>query len=229
LTTRLIPTEKEDWMFASIRRYVLRSGAIEELARRVDGGFAELLTTQPGFVSYEFLDCGGGDVTTISVFHDADGAQRSRELAQEWTDENLGDFEFSRREALQGEILVNRAGEEMLEPGHASAPTKFASVRRYGMAHGSVPELMRAVDDIFADEIASLDGFVAYHVLDCGDGELVSVTLVRDQATARETDEMAVRFVTERLSSFGLQRTESMAGKVLVSRAMAELLEPMHA
>jgi hypothetical protein len=216
-------------MFASIRRYRLHSGSMDELARRVDGGFAEQLSAQPGFVSYEFLDCGDGDVLTISVFRDADGARRSRALAQRWTDENLGDFEFTRREALQGEILVSRAAAELLEPGHAGAAGRFASLRRYGMASGSVAELMRSVDDIFADEIAALDGFVAYHVLDCGGGEVLSLSLLRDEATARETDEMALRFVTERLTRFGLQRTDAVAGRVLVSRAVAEMLEPTHA
>jgi hypothetical protein len=91
-------------MFASIGRYRPHSGSMDELARRVDGGFAE-----------------------------------------------------------------------------------------YGMAGGSVAELMRSVDDIFADEITALDGFVAYHVLDCRGGEVLSVRVLRDQATARETDEMAVR------------------------------------
>jgi hypothetical protein len=216
-------------MFASIRRYRLHSGSMDELAVRVDGGFAEELSAQPGFVSYEFLACGDDDVMTISVFRDAGGARRSQELAQRWTDENLADFEFTRREALQGEILVSRAAQGLLEPGHAGAAEKFASVRRYGMAGGSVAELMRNVDDIFADEMAALDGFVAYHVLDCGGGEIMSVSVLRDQATARETDEMALRFVTERLSRFGLQRTEAVSGRVLVSRAMAEMLEPTHA
>jgi hypothetical protein len=216
-------------MFASIRRYRLRSGSMAELARRVDGGFAERLSAQPGFVSYEFLDAGEGDVMTISVFHDADGAHRSGEYARQWTDENLGDFEFRRREALQGEILVSRAAEDVLAPGHAGGAERFASVRRYGMAGGSVAELMRSVDDIFADEMAALDGFVAYQVLDCGGGEILSVSLLRDRAMARETDEMALRFVTERLSRFGLQRTEAVGGKVLVSRAMGEMLEPTHA
>jgi hypothetical protein len=216
-------------MFASIRRYRLRSGSMAALARRVDEGFAERLGAQAGFVSYEFLDCGDGDVMTISVFHDADGAHGSSEYARQWTDENLGDFEFTRREALQGEILVSRAAEEVLAPGHAGAAERFATVRRYGMSSGHVAELMRGVDDMFADAIAALDGFVAYHVLDCGSGELLSISVLRDQAMARETDEMALRFVTERLSRFGLQRTEAVGGRVLVSRALAELLEPTHA
>ncbi|HWI70556.1 MAG TPA: hypothetical protein VNT55_01275 [Baekduia sp.] len=216
-------------MFASIRRYRLRDGSLDVLARLVDDGFAEVLGAQPGFVSYEFVDCGEGDVLTISVFHDADGARRSRDLAHRWTDENLDDFEFTRRDALQGEILVSRAAGELLEPDHAGGAGRYASLRRYEMTGGSVPELMRDVDDMFADEVAALDGFAAYYVLDCGDGEILSVTVLRDEATARETDEMALRFVTERLSRFRLRRTEAVTGKVMVSRAKAELLEPTHA
>src|SRR3954471_14936505 len=108
-------------MFASIRRYRLRSGSVDELTRRVDEDFAEQLSARPGFVSYEFLDCGDGDVMTISVFRDAGGAHGSRELAQQWTDEKLSDFEFTRREALEGEILVSRAAPQMLEPDHPAA------------------------------------------------------------------------------------------------------------
>jgi hypothetical protein len=129
---------------------------------------------------------------------------------------------------LQGEILVNRGAEELLEPGHVGA-AGIASLRRHGMAGGSVAELMRSVDDIFADEITALVGFVAHNVLDCGGGEVPSVRVLRDQATVREIAEMALRFVTARLSRFGLQRTEAVGGEVLVSRAMAEMLEPTHA
>ena len=45
-------------MFASIRRCRMQKGSIDELARRVDEGFAEEISAQPGFVSYEFVDCG---------------------------------------------------------------------------------------------------------------------------------------------------------------------------
>jgi hypothetical protein len=59
-------------------------------AQRLDGRarapgrrwVAEQLGAQPGFVSYEFLDGGDGDVLTISVLYDAGGARRSGELAQ---------------------------------------------------------------------------------------------------------------------------------------------------
>ena len=201
---------------------------MEELTRRVDEGFAEDIGRRPGFVAYEFMDCGGGEIVTSSVFRDADQAEASRELALRWTEENLQDLEFGRLEALRGEILVSRAARDMLEPGHAGAARKFASVRRYRLRTGSIEELMHIVDEVFADAIEAMDGFEAYHALDCGN-EIVSISLLRDQAAAEESDERALEFVRRELADFGIERTEVIGGEVVVSRAMATLLEPAHA
>ena len=215
-------------MFASIRRYRLKRGSMEELTRRVDEGFAEDIGRRPGFAAYEFMDCGDGEIVTLSVFRDADQAEASRELALRWTEENLQDLEFGRLEALRGEILVSRAARDMLDPGHAGAARKFASVRRYRLRTGSIGELMHIVDEVFADEIEAMDGFEAYHALDCG-SEIVSISLLRDQAAAEESDERALEFVRRDLGDFDSERTEVIGGEVLVSRAMATLLEPAHA
>lgn len=216
-------------MFASIRRYRLRRGSMDELTRRVDEGFAEDIGRQPGFMAYEFMDCGEGEIMTLSVFADDDGAEASRELAQRWTEENLQDLEFDRLEALRGEILVSRAARDMLEPGHTGSARKFASVRRYSLRSGSVGELMHIVDEVFADEMEAMDGFEAYHALDCGGGELLSISLFRDRAAAEESDELARGFVDRELGNFDMERTEAISGEVVVSRAMATLLEPAHA
>jgi hypothetical protein len=216
-------------MFASIRRYRLHRGSMEELTRRVDEGFAEDIVRQPGFVAYEFIDCRDGEIMTLSVFREADQAEASREFAQRWSEENLQDLEFSRLEALRGEILVSRAARDMLEPGHAGAARRFASVRRYRLRAGSIAALMHIVDGVFADQIEAMDGFEAYHALDCRGGEIVAISLLRDQAAAEESDERALEFVRRELGDFDIERTEVIGGEVVVSRAMAELLEPAHA
>jgi heme-degrading monooxygenase HmoA len=215
-------------VFASIRRYRLQRGSMEELMRRVDESFAEDIGRRPGFVAYEFMDCGDGEIITLSVFRDADQAEASREFAQRWTEDNLQDLEFRRVEALRGEILVSRAARAILEPGHAGSAGMFASVRRYRLRTGSIGELMHIVDEVFADEIEAMDGFEAYHALDCG-SEIVSISLLRDQAAAEESDERALEFVRRELGGFDIERTEVIGGEVVVSRAMAMLLEPAHA
>jgi hypothetical protein len=216
-------------MFASIRRYRLAQGSMDELARLVDSGFANQIIAQPGFVSYEFIDCGDGEITTISIFREALQAETSRDLAQRWTEENLSDFQFMRTEALHGEILVSRAAWDVLAPAHATGGQKFASLRRYSLRSGSVADLMHRVDEGFADQIQQLDGFEAYHAFDCGRGEILSISLLRDQSAAEESDERALEFVREKLDDVGIERTELVAGEVLVSRAMVVLLEAAHA
>jgi len=216
-------------MFASIRRYRLSRGSMDDLTRRVDEGFAEQIAAQPGFVSYEFIDCGDGEVMTISVFSGSDEAEGSRDLAQRWTEQNLRDLEFARIETLHGEVLVSRAAQDMLEPGHVGAAGRFASVRRYRQGSGSVADLMHVVDDVFADPMQEIDGFAAYHALDCGGGEVLSISLFRDQSGAEESDDRALAFVREQLAEFDIDRTEVLGGTVAVSRAMARVLEPAHA
>src|SRR5438067_2338752 len=106
-------------MFASIRRYQLHAGALDELTRRVDEGFAEEISAQPGFVSYEFIDCDDGEVMTISLFRTAEAAEASDELALEFVRDQLGSFDIERTEAIGGEVVVSRAMAEVLEPTHA--------------------------------------------------------------------------------------------------------------
>jgi hypothetical protein len=216
-------------MFASIRRYRLQRGSMHDLTRRVDEGFAEEISGQEGFVSYEFLDCGDGQVMTVSVFRGADEAEASRELAQRWTASNLEDMEFVRIETLSGEIMVSRAARDMLEPGHVGGAAKFGSARRYRVAEDSVRDVMHVVDEVFADRIERMDGFEAYHTLDCGGGEILSISFFRDQAAAEESDEQALAFVRDSLAEFPIERTEVLGGEVAVSRARTELLEPAHA
>jgi len=216
-------------MFASIRRYRLQEGSTDELMRRVDDGFAEEISRQPGFCSYEALDCEDGEIITISLFGAAHQAEGSRELARGWSEENLKDLGFTSLEALRGEILVSRAAEGMLEPMHAGASKEFCSLRRYRLRDGSVDELMHIVDEKFADRIAELPGFCAYHALDCGGGEILSISLFGDQGQCEESDELALGFVEEELGAFDIERTEVIGGQVMVSRAIADVLEPAHA
>jgi hypothetical protein len=216
-------------MFASIRRYRLQSGEIDDLTRRVDTGFAEEVSGAPGFVSYEFVDCGGGDMTTVSIFREEDQAEASRDLAQRWTDANLQDMQFERLAAMRGEVLVSRAGQDMLEPGHVGAGRGCATLRRYRAGADSIPAIMHIADTEFADDLAALDGFEAYHVIDCGGGEILAMNCMRDRSGIEECDRLAQAFVRDKLADFEIERTENISGDVVVSRAMAELLEPAHA
>ena len=81
----------------------------------------------------------------------------------------------------------------------------------------------------FADRMRAMDGFEASHLLDCGNGEVLWISVLRDDEAVEEADERAVRFVREELTDFRPERVVSIRGEIAVSRANAELLEPAHA
>jgi len=216
-------------MFASMRRYRLQPELSAEFTRRVDESFADAIAAQPGFVSYQLIDCGGGDLFTLSIFVEPDQAEASRELAQRWTEDSLQDIDHTRFEAIHGESLVSRAASGMLDPGHVGAARKCVSIRYYRLRSGSVGQLLQRVDHVFVDRMRAMEGFEAAHLLDCGDDEVLWISVLRDDDALEEADERAARFVREELADFRLERVVSIRGDIAVSRANAELLEPAHA
>ena len=215
-------------MFASMRRYRLQPGTLAEFTRRVDESFADDIAAQPGFVSYQLIDCGGGDLFTLSLFLEPGQAEASRELAQRWTEDNLQDIEHTRFDAIHGESVVSRAAPGMLEPVHIGDARKSVSIRYYRLRNGSVHQLLQTVDQDFADRMHEMEGFEASHLLDCDNDEVLWISLLRDADAVGEADDRVSRFVREELADFRPERVVSIRGDLAISRANAELLEPAH-
>ena len=111
-------------MYASVRKYSVDPGRVDELMHRVDERFVSRLEEMPGFVAYQAIDMGPdrsgeGRVFTLTVCHDREAADRSAEIAAEFVRDELADMEIQRLEAATGEVSVNRAVAEMLEATHA--------------------------------------------------------------------------------------------------------------
>src|SRR3954468_1472676 len=216
-------------MFASMRRYRMQLGSVAEFVRRVDTSFADEIAAQPGFMSYQLIDCGGGDLFTLSIFLEPGQAEASRELAQRWTDDQLRDLEHTRFDAIHGESVVSRAAPGMLEPGHVGAARKYVSIRYYRVGSGSVQELLQTVDQAFADRMRAMPGFEASHLLDCGDDEVLWISVLRDGDAVDEAGARTAEFVRDELTDFRPDLVVAIRGDIAVSRANAELLEPAHA
>jgi hypothetical protein len=207
-------------MFASVRCYFVHRLPTTELVRRVAEDFAARIGARPGFVSYEFIDGGGGDAVSISVFRQAAQAEASRELARRWTEERLQDLELTITESLHGEIVISRAARAMTAPDPGPGARRYARLRRYRVGAGDVDGLLRSVDASFADRVAAVDGFLGYRVIDCGGGELLSTGLFRHGAAVAATDELAARFLAEEVGDVRVDRTDIVGGgPVVVSRA----------
>src|SRR5215207_3473886 len=74
--------------------------------------------------------------------------------------------------------------------GDEGGRAMFASVRRYRLESGSIDDLLHLVDTDFAESVQEMDGFVEYQVLECGNGEIVTITTFRDRRSAEESMDM---------------------------------------
>jgi hypothetical protein len=93
-------------VFSSIRKYHVRRGAAEELARRVEEGFVPLIRQTEGFRSYYLLDGGPDVLITISFFDSADESFASNEKAADWVRNNVLEFAKGMPEVMVGHTLI---------------------------------------------------------------------------------------------------------------------------
>jgi quinol monooxygenase YgiN len=105
----------------------------------------------------------------------------------------------------------------------------YCSIRKYQMDPAQVDELMHRVDEGFAEQIQREPGFVAYQVLDCEDGSVVTVSTFRDRQAAEDSIAAAAAWIRDSLSDVEIERVDAFVGEAKVSRAIAEMLEPAHA
>ena len=104
-------------MFASVRRYRLKSGSIDDLLHLVDTDFAETVQEMDGFLEYQVLECGNGEIVTITTFRDRNSAQASMEMAADWVRDTLAaQFDLTRMEGFVGEVVISRAREAVTIP-----------------------------------------------------------------------------------------------------------------
>jgi heme-degrading monooxygenase HmoA len=93
-------------MFTSIRKYKVRRGSAEELARRVRESFVPLIRQMQGFRGYYLLDGGPDVLITISMFDSADAAFASNEKAADWVRNNVLEFTRGMPEVMIGNALI---------------------------------------------------------------------------------------------------------------------------
>jgi len=105
----------------------------------------------------------------------------------------------------------------------------YATIRRYRLMSGSLDALLHEVDVDFAEMIQEAEGFIAYEVIDCGDGMMTTISTFTDRAAAEATTDVAAAWIRDNLAArFDMERLAVETGEVAVSRARQEMLVPAH-
>jgi hypothetical protein len=94
----------------------------------------------------------------------------------------------------------------------------YAVIRRYeGMT--SVDEVVRRIEAGWLPQIKAMPGFVAYHVLDAGNGTAASISLFESEGGAEESSRRAVGWLRESIGALAPNPPEITAGEVRISLA----------
>jgi hypothetical protein len=104
----------------------------------------------------------------------------------------------------------------------------YANLRQYRVSPDDLEATAHLVDTELADRLSEEPGFVAYELMAQDDGTVCSMTIFSDEAGAERSQEIAAEFVREHLSGIEIERTGSMMGEIMVSRAREMVLEAAH-
>jgi hypothetical protein len=105
-------------MYATIRRYRLGTGSMDDAMHLADTELADRLAEAPGFVDYQVVATSDDMITSISIFEDENQCLASNDMAADFVREHLEAFRIERLEVFGGEVMVSRAAEKVLEPAH---------------------------------------------------------------------------------------------------------------
>jgi hypothetical protein len=100
-------------MYAIIRRYTMKSGAIdrgmmEDLKRRTENEFAPVVQDIRGFHSYYMMNVDDRELVTVGVFEDRTGVAESTRRATEFVKTLPIKDQLDSPELIEGELLVSR-------------------------------------------------------------------------------------------------------------------------
>ena len=91
-------------MYIAVRRYKVKAGSMEELARRAQEGFVPLIRQTPGYVAYYGVASGSDSLFTVCIFQDQAGADASTSKAADWVKQNIAEFMEGPPEITAGEV-----------------------------------------------------------------------------------------------------------------------------
>jgi hypothetical protein len=92
-------------MYVAIRQYgLLTNEPVDMVLQGIREGFIPIIKNAPGFLAYYALDSGSGTLTSISIFEDRAGAERSNRLAEDWVGRTLSEALPTSPEIIVGEV-----------------------------------------------------------------------------------------------------------------------------
>jgi len=100
-----------------------------ETIKRIQEGFVPLISGIPGFIEYQWIDLGGGQMLSISVFEDMAHAIESNQLAAGWLAMNMPSLMPQASRVESGEVMIRRNGKPSSARGVKTVPEAGSSAK----------------------------------------------------------------------------------------------------
>ena len=97
----------ENTMYASIRRYKIKTGEKEKLNRLVKDEFVPLISGLPGFIDYYGIDAGADYWASLSVFSTKAGAEESNRIAGDFVKKKFMGLIVGPVDITAGDVVVH--------------------------------------------------------------------------------------------------------------------------
>ena len=78
----------------------------------------------------------------------------------------------------------------------------YAVIRRYRTDPSSIAELIQNVNEGFVPLVREVQGFIAYYVLDAGDGVIATVSIFENRAGIEASNRIAADWIKQNLATF---------------------------
>lgn len=91
------------------------------------------------------------------------------------------------------------------------------TIRRYSIRPGSTQELVARIKSEFIPVICQAPNFIAYHAVDEGDGDVSTVSLFEDEASAEASNAIAAKWVMQNVSSLITVPPKIISGEVVAT------------
>lgn len=95
----------------------------------------------------------------------------------------------------------------------------YSSIRRYTTNPSDAAAIIELVKQgNIQERIGSIPGFVAYYMLDCGEGVVATVSVFQDQVGADQSNAVAAEWVKENvLPNYSVSAPDITAGEIILS------------
>ena len=90
------------------------------------------------------------------------------------------------------------------------------TIRSRKMVSGSVNSLMKTINDGFMPIISKEPGYIAYYVVDSGDGLVTAVSIFEDEETSDKSNNLAQEWTSKHLGDLVPGKAQVISGPVMV-------------